>query len=211
MGVKTDISWTDSSWNPVYGCSMAKGSETGGCLHCYAARLHTRELPGLVALTGTPLARMMDSGPRWTGAVMALCPQHTFQVLTKRPERMKAYLETIPFGGRDGAHDSRFGRIVHCIRDVPDLFKSVSRNNLLLPRWPLPNVWLGVSVENQDTYNVRAPLLLQTPAAKRFVSYEPALGPVDFSWADNPNEPDDDYVPVLGGCQDGALDRSASR
>ena len=48
-------------------------------------------------------------------------------------------------------------------------------------RWPLPNVWLGVSAEDQKTADERIPLLLQTPAAVRFVSYEPALGPVDFS------------------------------
>jgi protein gp37 len=73
-------------------------------------------------------------------AVMALCPQHTFQVLTKR--RMQEVW-------------SRCG--------------------------PLPNVWLGVSVEDQATADERIPLLLQTPAPVRFVSYEPALGPVDFT------------------------------
>jgi hypothetical protein len=51
----------------------------------------------------------------------------------------------------------------------------------LFPNWPLPNVWLGVSAENQRRADERIPVLLQTPAAVRFVSYEPALGPVDFT------------------------------
>jgi protein gp37 len=188
MGVKSSIAWTDSTWNPIRGCSMAKGSETKGCLNCYAARLNARNLPEMKSpTTGEPFARILESGPRWTGkieliensltlplkwkkpkrifvnslsdlfhegltdeqidrvfAVMALCPQHTFQVLTKRPERMLEYLSSVPSNS------------------------------------PLPNVWIGVSCEDQDTASARIPLLLRTPAAVRFVSYEPALGPVDF-------------------------------
>lgn len=69
MGAKSSIEWTDATWNPTYGCSMAKGSEKGGCLHCYAARMHARNLPNLVGITGKPLARILRSGPRWTGDV----------------------------------------------------------------------------------------------------------------------------------------------
>jgi protein gp37 len=95
-------------------------------------------------------------------AVMALCFQHTFQVLTKRPERMFIW-----FKGNE-PYD-RFGRVESHMGDGT-------------PKdWPLPNVWLGVSVEDQKTADKRIPLLLQTPAAVRFVSYEPALGPVDFT------------------------------
>ncbi len=185
MAAITKIEWTDRTWNPVRGCTMAKGSETGGCLNCYAARMAARNLPEMKSpTTGQPFARMMDSGPRWTGdlelivnalpwpirwqkplrifvnsmsdlfhealsdeaidrvfAVMAACPQHTFQVLTKRPERMLIYLQNRPL---------------------------------------LSNLWLGTSVENQTTADIRVPLLLQTPAAIRFVSYEPALDGVSF-------------------------------
>ncbi|GAB4534767.1 MAG: phage Gp37/Gp68 family protein [Haliangiales bacterium] len=104
-------------------------------------------------------------------AVMALSPRHVFQVLTKRPERAWKYLSdchenTDLFeriadrGGRimsdgDGAHDTLLG-----------------------VDWPLPNVWLGTSVENQPTADARIPHLLATPAAVRFVSAEPLLGPV---------------------------------
>lgn len=94
-------------------------------------------------------------------AVMGLCPQHTFQVLTKRPERMRAYC-------RD-----RFGGKVYSVR-TPTC-------GTVCWMAPLCNVWLGVSVEDQATADARIPLLLQTPAALRFVSYEPALGPVDLT------------------------------
>jgi protein gp37 len=189
MGAKTEIPWTDSTWNPTRGCSMAKGSEKGGCLYCYAARLAARDLPGLRSpTTGKSFARILNSGPRWTGkveliekalsiplywkkprrifvnsmsdlfheslsdedinrvfSVMVLCQQHTFQILTKRPERMLAY-----------------------VTSEMD--------------WTLPNVHLGVSVEDQATADARIPILLQTPAAKRFVSYEPALNIVSFKY-----------------------------
>ena len=78
--------------------------------------------------------------------VMSNAPRHTFQVLTKRPERMQEFME----------------------------WRVERRADLA------PNVWLGVSVEDQATADERIPLLLQTPAAVRFVSLEPALGPVDF-------------------------------
>lgn len=122
-------------------------------------------------------------------AIMALCPQHTFQVLTKRPERMLNYcaaVETryrlgiatfdlasrlpVPKNGRVLPHEHR-----------PD---STEEDPKLWSVWPLPNAWLGVSVEDQATADSRIPLLLQTPAALRFVSYEPALGPVDFTRLD---------------------------
>jgi protein gp37 len=184
MGQKTSIEWTDRTWNPVRGCSRV----SEGCRHCYAERQAARfsgpgrPFDGFVRIqTGI--------GPQWTGkvelveehladplhwrkpqrifvnsmsdlfhenlsyqaidqvfAVMALCPQHTFQVLTKRPQRMLDYL------------------------NEATCFMPLS----------FGNVWLGVSVEDQETADERIPLLLQTPAAVRFVSYEPALGPVDL-------------------------------
>jgi len=104
-------------------------------------------------------------------AVMALCQQHTFQVLTKRPERMLSYLsDTVPRGmglGRD---------VVTRISDLNDVAPIEVRK-----LWPLSNVHLGVSVENQAAADERIPLLLQTPAAVRFISAEPLLGPVEFS------------------------------
>jgi protein gp37 len=105
-------------------------------------------------------------------AVMALCPQHVFQVLTKRPERMLSYL---------GA--SSILRTDRIVKMVGLRFPIGTEAKLQPICWPLPNVWLGVSVENRAAANERIPLLLQTPAAKRFVSCEPLLSKLTFRWA----------------------------
>ena len=136
--------------------------------------------------------------------VMLLAKQHTFQILTKRPERARGFFDWISanplFVGesRESADRLGGGPAHACLtllgaKTPPELAKGPLFTAVLLggtqPKpgapieklWPLPNVWLGTSVENQATADERIPLLLQTPAAKRFVSYEPALGPVDFS------------------------------
>jgi protein gp37 len=103
-------------------------------------------------------------------AVMALCPQHTFQVLTKRAARMPEYFQTVPLGGHDGANCSRQARVaIQQSRVMADI--GLGQPTL---KWPLPNVWLGVSVEDQAN-KYRIDLLRQTPAAVRFVSIEPLL------------------------------------
>ncbi len=197
------------TWNPTRGCSRVSEGCRHCYAEGIAARfsthaLQTGEEPGGVF---AGFATMTKSGPRWTGkvellaskldeplhwkkpcrvfvnsmsdlfhealpdeaidrvfAVMALCPQHTFQVLTKRPERMGNYI--------DG---HQHGRMCRVAEDIP------IRGDKPNAPFPLPNVWLGVSVEDQKTADERIPLLLKTPAAVRFVSYEPALGPVDFA------------------------------
>jgi protein gp37 len=103
-------------------------------------------------------------------AVMALCPQHTFQVLTKRPLRMREYLTRID----QEPQQETVRRMAAAMPPHPwPPFKEIV--------FPLANVWLGVSVEDQKTADARIPDLLATPAAVRFVSYEPALEAVDFS------------------------------
>jgi protein gp37 len=112
-------------------------------------------------------------------AIMALAPHHTFQVLTKRPERMLRYFtERRDEGWSDGHIRLLFGRPA---RAFPASFKRLPLNNDARMPWPLPNVWLGVSVENQDAADERIPLLLQTPASVRWISAEPLLGPVDLT------------------------------
>lgn len=116
-------------------------------------------------------------------AVMALASGHTFQVLTKRPERMKNYLDLSCVTGLGlPVSMSASARIARCAQRI-----AVQRGEKtdgaywdLFLEPPYRNIWLGVSVENQKTADERIPLLLQTPAAVRFVSYEPALGPVNF-------------------------------
>lgn len=138
-------------------------------------------------------------------AVMALCPQHTFQILTKRPDRMRKYFEHFEDGDEWHTHLScEIGRhlwrekrpteidrrIVGYICDAhgeePDdddlqyFPKGFSDLSDCSAAWPLPNVWLGVSVESEG-YKDRIDELRRTPAAVRFVSAEPLLGAIDIS------------------------------
>ncbi len=101
-------------------------------------------------------------------AVMALCPQHTFQVLTKRPERMAEYLATWPM---DSSQPDRITDIAHTLGH-PAIGGLCER--------PLPHVWLGTSCEDQAAADARIPHLLKCPAAVRFISAEPLLGEVSL-------------------------------
>ncbi len=145
--------------------------------------------------------------------IMAAAPQHTFQVLTKRPKRMAEWFRWISgFYPRDGveqlaqdvAHRAGYERVdtkpsslpvISCLAHAIDVAGSdldgpqrgaktkaaiLKAHSTMLPVWPLPNVWLGVSTEDQETANERIPLLLQTPAAVRFISAEPLLGALDL-------------------------------
>jgi protein gp37 len=197
----TKIQWTEETWNPIRGCSRV----SEGCRNCYAEEIAARFSGPGQAYEG--LATRINRDARWTGkvrfiekrldeplrwkkpsrifvnsmsdlfhekvkdewidrifAVMATAGQHTFQVLTKRPARMADYAQALADGrrGLPPVWDERLRRERHW-QGLP------------------PNVWLGVSVEDQATADERIPLLLKTPAAIRWVSYEPALGPVDFS------------------------------
>jgi protein gp37 len=175
---ETSIEWTDATWNPVAGCSIV----TAGCTNCYAMRMAAR-LDAMGVKKYGNLTRKSGRRSVWTGsvrldelalsvptrwkrprkifvnsmsdlfqekipvdfiarvwAVMAKTPQHTYQILTKRPERMRSVLDD--------------------------------------PRYPvLPNVWLGTSVEDSQVLD-RLDHLRNTPAAVRFVSFEPLIGSV---------------------------------
>lgn len=125
--------------------------------------------------------------------VMAAAPRHTFQVLTKRPERMRHWLRVwlLKFAMEQRDIASAPSLRQTCMKAAFTAMGETDRARRLLdPQWhgdhdggpwPLPNVWLGVSVEDQATADERIPLLLDTPAAVRFVSAEPLLGPLDLS------------------------------
>jgi protein gp37 len=114
--------------------------------------------------------------------VMAACPQHTFQCLTKRAKRMHEWFEWI------AEQRTPLITIPHSPRLIcrAEADKIINPDNVGRPlgtepqprQWPLPNVWLGVSTENQTAADERIPLLLDTPAAVRFISAEPLLGPL---------------------------------
>ena len=122
-------------------------------------------------------------------AVMALAPRHTFQVLTKRPERLRAYCSDPGSPGRvaraliDNVLIERrwpfVGREAWPVQSIGD---EEDPDDVTIP-WPLPNVWLGVSVEDQVAADTRIPILLATQAAVRFISAEPLLGPVNVRWS----------------------------
>lgn len=107
-------------------------------------------------------------------AAMALCPQHTFQILTKRPERMRRCVSDMTYDRGNRAAQALLNR------QSLALFPTQRDGMVRGPDWPLPNVWLGVSCENQETADARIPLLMQTPAAVRWISAEPLLGPIDL-------------------------------
>ena len=203
----TKIEWTGKTWNPVVGCSLASPGCTNCYAMRQAHRLsHNPATPhyagttqmskagpvwtGKVALASdnvltAPLRRRKpttyfvnsmgdlfheDVPDEWIDqvfAVMALCPQHIFQVLTKRSARMRDYISKL----------SNI-RLAIAAREITQ-----SRNTFFFVSdklGPLPNVWLGVSVEDQRRANERIPDLLDTLAAVRFVSMEPLLGPVNL-------------------------------
>ena len=191
----TKIEWTERVWNPVTGCTPV----SEGCENCYAERMAKRlagrfgypkgepfrvtlhedrleqplhwKKPSLVFLPSMGDLFHPKVKSQYIAEVfdkIAIAKQHTFLIVTKRPKRMKAVLE----GFQDIWECSCSG-------------------------WPFKNVWLGVTVENQARSDERIPILLQIPAAVRFVSVEPMLGPVDIrkyleelSW-------------VIAGCESG--------
>ena len=119
-------------------------------------------------------------------AVIALTPRHTYQVLTKRPQRMRSYLAGLEQEGvteRLSAAADEFGEdagswLSNFINgwSMPEQFKDDNPCDGTIRRWPLPNVWLGTSVEDQKTANIRLPYLADCPAVVRFLSCEPLLG-----------------------------------
>ena len=171
MADRSLIEFTDATWNPVSGCTKV----SSGCKHCYAERqwrrfssmkdtvyyqrpftdvrcheeklqlpLHWRKPRRIFVNAMADLFHpdVPDGFIDQVFAVMARCPQHTFQILTKRPERMRAYLTV--------------------------------RDTCLL------NLWLGVSVEDQQAADERIPSLLYTPAVIRWISVEPMLGLINL-------------------------------
>lgn len=130
-------------------------------------------------------------------AVMALSARHTFQLLSKRHARMRSLLRSDGF--RD-AVQREVGELAETApRHVRDPIESRNRSWLPLRPWPLPNVWLGVSVEDQQWADIRIPVLLDTPAAVRFISAEPLLGPVDLHNCGGVDTIEPDWADGTGG------------
>ncbi len=207
MAEHSTIEWTDATWNPITGCSIVSPGCTN-CYAMKLAGTRLKNHPTRAGLTKPSKAGPVWTGEvrfnekalleplKWKRsrmifvcahgdlfhesvpdewidkvfAVMALCPQHTFQVLTKRSARMQAYCAS-----KMAPH-----RQWHWMVAFNPARDDVYRREPFIPTWPLPNVWLGVSAERQQEADARVPDLLATPAAVRFVSLEPLLGPIDL-------------------------------
>ena len=198
MSGLTKIEWADAIWNPVTGCTKV----SAGCTNCYAERQAKRfagrfGYPAEHPFAVTLHAERLDEPLRWrkprrifvcsmsdlfhervpnafVEKVLAICAEaswHQFLILTKRAERMAHWLTSEHVQTRIDGKLCSF---------VDDGFRLPAEPRGWDGTWPLPNVWLGTSVEDQQTADERIPHLLQCPAAVRFVSYEPALGPVSL-------------------------------
>lgn len=117
--------------------------------------------------------------------VMAACPQHRFYVLTKRAKRMEEWFGWL---GKQQTEDGIYDLALSCAADRIEartweravISAGLERSLPECEPWPLPNVWIGVSVTDQRDADERIPLLLRCPAALRFVSVEPMLGEVEI-------------------------------
>lgn len=119
-------------------------------------------------------------------AIMALTPQHEYQILTKRHARMRSVLTDTCTCGNGHAPGVHFrSRMAWAVSKAnPDRIPGVpddAEHRVNNAPWPLPGVWMGVSVENQQWADTRIPALLDTPAAIRWISAEPLLGPIDLT------------------------------
>ena len=214
MSQNSAIEWTETTWNPLAGCTEI----SPGCANCYAVRMANRQQGmGTPKYAGT-VTKDARGALRWSGrinlddaalreplrwrksrlvfvnsmsdlfhqdvpvefiakvfAIMALAKRLTFQLLTKRADRMRAVLSDPTFLGRvESLHETFYY----------DHFGTTAESEEAFPGYatlPLPNVWLGVSVENQHFADERIPQLLATPAAIRWLSCEPLLGPVNLT------------------------------
>ena len=142
-------------------------------------------------------------------AVMAIAPQHTYQVLTKRPQRMRDYILSASGRVRDMVSDrfDRYWSIEFRRRALYARIRS-AHDRILAGGWPLANAWMGTSVEDQRTADERIPHLLDTPAAVRWISAEPLLEGLDLTkWM----EASDNPVHESGRNGRGSLQRGSKR
>jgi protein gp37 len=191
---KTNIEWTDRSWNPIVGCSRV----SEGCRHCYAERLAGTRLKHTARYRG--LTKSGPDGALWTGETRFISEEFDAPQQWRKPQRIfvcdmgDLFHESVPDAKISlvlqmplrGAHRHTYQILTKRIKRACGFFTyfwdhCYKDDGGWIPIRPQTNVWIGVSVENQDTADERIPVLLQTPAAVRFVSYEPALGPIDFS------------------------------
>lgn len=216
MADNTKIDWTDATWNPMTGCTktsagckncyaekmalrlqaMGQANYANG----FAPTFHTHMLAGplkwkkprmvfVCSMSDLFHESHTDEQIAAIFGVMARCPQHTFQVLTKRAARMLDWFRWMSQQSidPDGECPRESLHAAYCllqaeIEHVGDGPMPIHTKFGPAPAapWPLPNVWVGVTAENQAAADERIPLLIRTPAAVRFVSCEPLLGRIEM-------------------------------
>jgi protein gp37 len=180
MSDKTKIEWADATWNPVTGCTPV----SAGCGHCYAKRLADR----FPQIHGERVIDVGDVNTRLPFNQIEFHPDRLEVPLHwKQPRRI--FVCSMGDLFHDGVSldwiEQIFEMIEKCPQHIFMILTKRPENADKLKSLP-SNVWLGVTAENQDQADRRIPILLQIPAAKRFVSVEPMLGPVWLSqnWQD---------------------------
>tara|TARA_Y100000310_G_C20689853_1_gene821510 strand:- start:2658 stop:3404 length:747 start_codon:yes stop_codon:yes gene_type:complete len=175
MGDKTKIQWTDATWNPTLGCTRV----SPGCQHCYAERMAQRQVAmGTAGYEGT-----VDEHGRWTGKLNCLPDRLDQPLRWKRPRMI--FVNSMSDLFHEDVAEKFIGRVFEVMIKAhwhkfqvltkrSDLMASVVGRHIIKPP---KNVWLGTSVENAD-YAHRIGHLRRTPAAVRFLSLEPLLGPL---------------------------------
>lgn len=186
------IEWTQETWNFIVGCTMV----SPGCQNCYAMRMAWRLMHNqATADKYAETARKTEGGKiQWTGKINIDEDRLTYPLTVKKPtiffvnSMSDLFHEDVPFVTIDRAFDYMNAADWHTFQVLTkraDImlkwFKwKEAGNGFKFEEWPLQNVWIGVTAENQQAADERIPLLLQVSAAVRFVSCEPLLGEIDF-------------------------------
>ncbi|HEX2591620.1 MAG TPA: DUF5131 family protein [Rhizomicrobium sp.] len=186
---ETQIEWTDATWNPVAGCSIV----SAGCTHCYAMEMARRlEAMGVSKYRG--LTRKSGRRTIWKGVVRE--DRDALQIPHQWRKPRKIFVNSMSDLFHEGVSDQFIKSVWRVMSDTP------RHHYQILTKRPdrmmhfvkteldgvLPNVWLGTSVEDEAA-SVRLDYLRQVPAAIRFISFEPLIGPVgrvdltDIDWA----------------------------
>jgi len=181
---KTKIEWAETVWNPVVGCSKV----SQGCKNCYAEVMAKR----LKAMGRPEYQDVIGDNGRWTGKVTLIHKRLTAPYTWSKPQLV--FVNSMSDLFHDSVPDEYIYAVLNVARNLPQhTFMILTKRPKRMAKFVnsygpydlvtlagAKNIWLGVCVEDQDTADQRIPLLLQTPASVRFVSYEPAIGPVDF-------------------------------
>ena len=176
----TGIQWTDETWNPTTGCDRV----SPGCDNCYALTMAGR-------LKRMGQAKYQHDGdPKTSGPGFGLTTHADALDLPlrwRKPRRV--FVNSMSDLFHESVSTTFIAAVFEVMRKTPQhtyqiltkrhaRMRSLSRTAVFGEGWPLPNVWLGVSAEDQKWADIRVPALLETPAAVRFVSAEPLLGPI---------------------------------